>query len=357
MGKDYYGVLGVGKSASEDEIKKAYRRMALKWHPDKNQDKPEEAEQKFKDIAEAYDVLSDPEKKKIYDLYGEEGLKGGPPPPGGPGHDEGGMGGAGGGMPPGGFSYQFSGDPNDMFARFFKDSFQRSSSFGESPFQDMGGFGFGGMGGMPGMGGMGGMPGMPGMGGMGGMGGGMGSGPSKPAVFDLQCSLEELYNGATKKMKVKRNSTTLSRDPQAVLEVTVKPGWKAGTKVTFNGEGDEIGSTGKAQDIVFVIREKKHATFTREGSNLLTNRQIPLVDALTGFKVDVLMLDSTERILRVNVKDMVTPTYSKVVKGEGMPSSKSPGVKGDLIITFDIVYPRSLSEDVKEQLKNILPRS
>mmetsp|Transcript_11348 Transcript_11348/g.21420 ORF Transcript_11348/g.21420 Transcript_11348/m.21420 type:complete len:348 (-) Transcript_11348:284-1327(-) len=347
MGRDYYGILGITKDASQDEIKKAYRRAALKWHPDKNQDKRAEAEEKFKDIAEAYDVLSDPEKKSIYDQHGEEGLKGGIP---GAGES------SGSGMP-GGFSYQFSGDPNDIFARFFKDSFNRSSSFGESPFEEMFGM-FGGPGG-PGMGGLGGMGGMGGIGGHAGPGmAGMRMGQgSRPAVFDLHCSLEDLYNGATKKMKVKRSSATLSREAEAVLEVVVKPGWKAGTKVTFPGEGDEIGNSGKAQDVVFVIREKRHPVFTREGSNLLHHRKIPLVDALTGFKVDVAMLDRKERILRVNVADMVNPSYAKVVKGEGMPSSKAETAKGDLIITFDIVYPGALTADQKEKLKSVLPRS
>mmetsp|Transcript_42513 Transcript_42513/g.98542 ORF Transcript_42513/g.98542 Transcript_42513/m.98542 type:complete len:338 (-) Transcript_42513:96-1109(-) len=337
MGKDYYGILGLDRSASPDDIKKAYRRMALKWHPDKNQDKREEAEAKFKDIAEAYDVLSDAEKKSIYDQFGEEGLKGGAgqPPSGAP------EGAPGGFSAPGGFTYQFSGDPNDIFARFFKDSFQRSSSFGESPFEDMGGL-FGGFG--PGM--------------MGGMRGGRASGASAgpaPAVFEVACSLEELYNGTTKKMKVKRTSVTLQREPTAVLELEVKPGWKAGTKVTFSGEGDEIGSSGRAQDVVFVIREKKHATFTREGSNLLHHARIPLVDALTGSKIDVPSLDN--RILRVNVRDIVTSSYTKVVKGEGMPSSKQPGVKGDLVITFDVYFPKTLDEDTKAQIKALLPRS
>lgn len=340
MPKDYYQILGIGKDASADDIKKAYRKQALKWHPDRHPDKTEagrkEVEAKFKDVAEAYDVLSDPEKKQIYDQVGEEGLKGG----GAPGGSD--------GMPgqPGGFSYQFHGDPNDIFARFFKDSFQRSSSFGESPFEGMGGL-FGGMGGMPGMGGFGGM--------MGGKGAGKGGAAGQPAVFEVACSLEELYNGTTKKMKVKRASTTLNRDPEAVLEIEVKPGWKAGTKVTFSGEGDELGNSGKAQDIVFVIREKKHATFTREGSNLLHHACIPLVDALTGFKIDVPSLDN--RILRVNVRDVVTPSYTKVVRGEGMPSSKAVGQKGDLIITFDVRYPRSIDESAKEQLKTLLPRS
>lgn len=342
MGKDYYGILGLSRDASQDDIRKAYRRAALKWHPDKNQDKKEEAEARFKDIAEAYDVLSDPQKKSIYDQFGEEGLKGGGAPNGEA------AGAAGPSGVPGGFQYTFSGDPNDIFARFFKDSFQRSSSFGESPFEDLGGFfQFGGLGG--------GMRGMGGVGSMGGIGGMGGASSSRPAIFELTCTLEELYKGTTKKMKVRRTSATLHRDAEAVLEVAIKPGWKAGTKVTFTGEGDEIGNTGRAQDVVFVIREKKHPVFTQEGSNLLCHRQIPLVDALTGFKIDVPTLDN--RILRVNVRDMVTPNYTKVVKGEGMPSSKTPGAKGDLVLTFDILYPRSIDDSAKEQLKKVLPRS
>jgi len=326
MGKNYYTVLGIDKNASQEDIKKAYRKSALKWHPDKNRERQEEASEKFREIAEAYDVLSDPEKKRIYDQFGEEGLKGGPRPeegppfngPGGPSH--------------GGFSYQFNGDPNDIFARFFKDSFQRSSSFAESPFEDGGGLFGGGM-----------FP-------MGGE-----HGRKRPAIFDLHCSLEDLYNGTTRKLKVKRTSTSLQRADEAVLEIAVKPGWKPGTKVTFQGEGDEFGNSGQAQDVVFIIREKRHPLYTREGSNLLHHRKIPLVDALTGFKFDLPHLEP-DKTLRIAVNEIVTPTYTKVVKGKGMPSSKDPAEKGDLVVTFDIVYPKELPADSKERLKQVLPR-
>jgi len=343
MGKDYYAILGIGRNASQDDIRKAYRQSALKWHPDKNQDNKEEAERKFKDIAEAYDVLSDPKKKGIYDQFGEEGLKGG-----GPSAPEGAGGEATGGGMPSGFSYQFSGDPNDMFARFFKDSFQRSHSFGSSPFDDFGGLFGGGMHGF--------------MGGPMGMGMGMASDAGaggqrkRPATFDLNCSLEDLYNGATRKMKVTRTSTTLRRDPATVLEVNLKPGWKAGTKVTFASEGDEIGNTGQAQDVVFVIREQRHHIYTRDGSNLLHHRPVPLVDALTGFEFEIPSLEK-DKVLKIRVKDMVTPTYTKVIKGKGMPSSKDPSAKGDLVVTFDIIYPHQVSDSAKEQLKKILPRN
>jgi DnaJ-class molecular chaperone len=113
MGKDYYAILGVARSATDDELKKAYRKLALKYHPDKN--KAKGAEEKFKEIGEAYDVLSDPKKRQIYDQFGEEGLKGGM----GGGHSGGG--GSSGGMPNGfdGFSYSYHGDPRATFQQFF----------------------------------------------------------------------------------------------------------------------------------------------------------------------------------------------------------------------------------------------
>lgn len=107
MGKDYYKMLGISKTATEDEIKKAYRKLALKYHPDKN--KNPGAEEMFKNVAEAYEVLSDKKKREIYDQYGEEGLKGNP----------GGHSGGGGQGHGGNYTYSFHGDPRATFAQFF----------------------------------------------------------------------------------------------------------------------------------------------------------------------------------------------------------------------------------------------
>lgn len=321
MGRDYYAILGVPRDADADAIKKAYRKAALRWHPDKNPDQRDVAAEKFKEVAEAFDVLSDSQKRAVYDQYGEEGLKGQPE---GPGPDAGpGPGFAGAQRAPGGFSYEFHGDPFDMFGRFFQDSFQRSRSgdFSFDGFPDVGGGR---------------------------------KRPQRDAVFDLPCSLEELHAGATKKLKVSRKSQSLRRDAAAVLEVQVKPGWKAGTKVTFAGEGDEV-ALGTAQDVVFVVREKQHEHFARDGSNLLYQKKVPLVDALTGFKFDVPTLDG--RILRINMPDGVRPGGTKVVRGEGMPSSKQPGLKGDLICTFDVAFPStSLDENAKQELRKLIPK-
>jgi len=179
-GGDYYQILGVSKSSNPDQIKKAYRKLAVKWHPDKNPSNLEEAEKKFKEIAEAYEILSDPKKKSIYDTYGKEGLSGGVPSE----EDFGGMGdpfqGFGRGFPggSGGFfrttSHGFGGDPfftfrnpNDIFREVFGDDFDLmmggggndrknrdgrgggSGNRGRDPFDDpffSGGFGGMGMG-------------------------------------------------------------------------------------------------------------------------------------------------------------------------------------------------------------------
>ena len=124
MGKDYYKILGLAKGASDEDIKKSYRKLALKFHPDKNKDPG--AEEKFKEVAEAYEILSDPKKKEIFDKYGEDGLKMGGGGGGGPGA------GNAGPSPGAGYSYNtWSGDPNETFRMFFGNSNPFAAFFGE----------------------------------------------------------------------------------------------------------------------------------------------------------------------------------------------------------------------------------
>lgn len=280
MGKDYYKILGINKGASEDEIKKGYRKMALKYHPDKN--KSPGAEEKFKEIAEAYDVLSDKNKREIYDKYGEEGLKNGPPP------ESGFQGSAPGG---GNFHYEFQGNPRDTFRMFFGGDDPFASFFSGGGGGGDGGDGFGG----PGLSRMfhfGGHPGQEEMDvddegyghfGDGHMGGGRPQRKRQDSavVRELPVSLEDIYKGATKKLKITHRVLNIdgrsTRTEDKILTIDIKPGCEAGTKITFPKEGDQTPNNIPA-DVVFVIKDKPHSVFTREGSDIRYKAKISLKD-------------------------------------------------------------------------------
>lgn len=404
MGVDYYKTLGVSKTASDDEIKKAYKKAALKWHPDRNKDNTEAANKKFKELGEAFEVLSDSNKRAVYDQYGEEGLKagGGAPPPGGAGGMGGfpGFGGFGGsgGMPTGGFSFSSSGgpggfrpsDPNDIFAQMFS---SMGGGAGGNPFgaglfdgMDMDGgaggagprrsrrAGGGGMGGMPGGmgGGMGGMPG--GFGGMPfDMDGGSGAGGShaaepEPEVKDIEkplaVTLEDLYKGTTKKLKVGKRFLNGERD-EKVLSVDVKPGWKKGTKVRFAGAGNEV-VRGRSQDVVFVIEEKPHDKFTRSDNDLRTTMHLPLLDALDPPKAG--SAESKKYLTTLDGRKIDVPMprpkagsttiqngQETRLAGEGMPISKAGGKsKGDLIVTWHVDLPDRITDDQRIGIRKVL---
>ncbi|KAF9243468.1 hypothetical protein BU15DRAFT_72140 [Melanogaster broomeanus] len=367
MGVDYYKLLNVPRNATEDDIKKAYKKMALKWHPDRNKGS-EEASQKFKEISEAFEVLSDKDKRNVYDQFGEEGLKGGPPPPPPPG---------GGGPPgsgfssfggfPGATSFTFSTgpggaggfsptDPQRIFEQMFAGGFpgftSRSGMGGRTPMtsmfdDDMGGGGsfFGGMpGGMP----------------QRASGGTQRATPtSAPQTSEiirpLKLSLEDLYTGASKHLKVSRKLLSGTTE-EKVLEVQVLPGWKSGTKIRFPNAGNELPS-GESQDLVFVVEEKPHPVFTRDGDDLICHLKIPLVEALTGSdtKKVVELLDG--RKLQVPLPlGVVKPGQETRIVGEGMPIRKQGSLKkkGDLVIRWDIQFPDRLTPAQKEGLRKVL---
>lgn len=342
MGKDYYQILGIKKGANEDEIKKAYRKMALKYHPDKN--KSPNAEEKFKEIAEAYEILSDPQKREVFDKYGEEGLKGMPGATGPEG---------------GNFTYTFHGNPHETFRMFFGDEnpFGNFFSFGGGPTAGTKIFEFGGGHGnemdidddpfasFVGMG-SGGFPDR--------------SGAYKrqdPAViYDLQVSLEEILKGVTKKMKITRKvlnpdgRTTRSEDK--VLSVDVRPGWKAGTKVTFPRESDQSANNIPA-DVVFVIKDRPHPVFKRDGSDIKYKAKIGLREALVGTTLNIPVLDG--KMVTLKLTDVVKPNTVRRIQGEGLPFPKQPNKRGDLIVEFDIQFPESLPRNIRDRIGEILP--
>ncbi|KAF9275839.1 hypothetical protein BGZ68_010467 [Mortierella alpina] len=341
MGKDYYNILGVSKDADDDQIKKAYRKLALKYHPDKNA--APDAQKKFHDISEAYEVLSDSNKRAVFDQYGEEGLKGGGGG-GGPGGAGGFPGGAGGfpggfgGFPGGGghtFTFTSSGGPgggmgggfrptnaDDIFKQFFS-GFGGGNPFGDD---DMGGFS-GMSGGMPG--------GMPGGGAKGPRGRTsqqqqQSSAPEKPPALirPLAVSLEDLAKGVTKRLKVVR-------------------------KIRFPNEGDEL-PNGAIQDIEFVLEEKPHPQFTRRGDDLIVELELSLLESLTGFSKTVKTLDGKTLPVSASGSRVTQPGQEEKFPGEGMPISKKPGQKGDLIVKFKVKFPEQLTPSQKEGLRKVL---
>uniref|UniRef100_A0AC35TTN0 J domain-containing protein n=1 Tax=Rhabditophanes sp. KR3021 TaxID=114890 RepID=A0AC35TTN0_9BILA len=309
MGKDYYKILGIAKGASDAEIKKAYRTMALKYHP------------------------GDENKKTIYDKYGEEGLKG---------EAQMGPGGArSGGMPNGGFHYTFQGDPFTMFSQnvgddMFKTMFNMGGGGGFSPFgPQAGGEAFFGNQAMHG-------------------GHGRKQKQDPTIQHDLPVSLEDIFSGTTKRMKITKKVVTPDgsrKTEDKVLSVEIKPGWKSSTKITFSKEGDIFPGRVPA-DIVFVIRDKPHAHFKREGNDIVYTHKISLKNALLGTKFTIPLLDKTT--LPVTIDHVIKPTYTKRIEKQGLPSAKAPQIRGALIIKFEIEFPDMLTEAAKSAIQHHL---
>ena len=337
MGKDYYKILDLPKNADDDTIKRSYKKLALKWHPDRNPTDKELAERKFKEIAEAYEVLSDKNKRAIYDQFGEEGLKA---EAGGGGPDMSGHGGAGGfpgGFPGFGggttFTFRSGGGRRGGFRPSNADDIFKQFFGGSSPFDDIdeddGSGGFHG----------------------GFFGGRRGSGAPSIVRKSLPVTLEELCSGATKKLKVSRKSRngTLS---DKILNVTIKPGWKSGTKIRYNGEGDEL-PDGSHQDLEFIVEEKPHSIFTRDGDDLKVSIKLSLVEALVGFSRPLKTLEGKE--INISNNRITHPGQEMRFPGRGLPNQRDSSQRGDLVVLCDVDFPSgALTEVQKNMIKQAL---
>jgi DnaJ family protein B protein 13 len=258
-------------------------------------------------------VLSTPRLRAIYDQFGSEGLKDGAPQ----GHDT--------HTEP----WVFGGDADGVFKEFFGT---------DNPFQDI-------------------FPPLDEL--------KFGDAPEitqklrrkqdPPIEHDLFITLEEAFLGSVKKLKISRKILSedghTTRTREKILTVNVKKGWKEGTKVTFLKEGDQ-GPNNIPADVVFTLKYRPHARFERQGLNLVHVADISLVDALCGCVVSLLTLD--DRKLSIPVNDVITPTYTKRVEGEGMPSTKDPSKRGDLILKFNIEFPRNLTDQSKAFVRKAL---
>ncbi|XP_010538999.1 PREDICTED: dnaJ homolog subfamily B member 13-like [Tarenaya hassleriana] len=178
-----------------------------------------------------------------------------------------------------------------------------------------------------------------------------------PTKEELVCTLEELCKGCTKKIMIKRDVLSSSGEmsqEEEMVEIKVKPGWKGGTKVTFEGKGNEaMGSV--AADLTFVIAEKEHKLFTREGDDLEMEVAIPLVEALTGCEISVALPDGDTMNLRID--DVIHHGYTTLIEGKGMPRLNGKGKRGDLRIRFRTKFPERFTEDQRADIRNILEGS
>ncbi|MBS2097065.1 molecular chaperone DnaJ [Carboxylicivirga linearis] len=357
--RDYYEILEVSKSASADEIKKAYRKKAIKYHPDKNQgDKA--AEEKFKEAAEAYEVLSSPEKRQRYDQFGHAGVGGA----------------AGGGFGGGGMSM------DDIFSHF----------------GDIFGGGFGGFSGFGGFGGS--------------SRGGRRVNKGSNLRVKVKLNLEEIANGAEKKIKVKKyvqckscggngaadsssysNCSTchgtgqvtrisntilgqmqtsstcptcggdgknitnkcapcagegIVRDEE-VISLNIPAGVEEGMQLSVSGKGNAARRGGVNGDLLVLIEEEKHPELVRDGNNLIYSLNISIPDAILGTPVEI---PTVEGKVKVKIEPGTQPGKILRLRGKGLPEVNSYG-RGDLLVQIQVFIPKNISKDDRKAIEKL----
>ncbi len=313
MAEDYYQVLGVDKKASADEIKKAYRKLAVKWHPDKNPNNKAASEEKFKKISEAYAVLSDAKKREQYDQFGST--------------DQ--------------FRQQYS--QEDIFRDFNLDEILRSFGFGgprgggrttfrtggrrgggqqddEDPFTSI----FGGMGGgrqhanMPQKG--------------------------QDAEYNLSISLEESVMGADKKISLQMENRIED------ISVKIPSGINTGKKLRLPGKGLAGYNGGPNGDLYLNINVMPHPIFSRDGNDLYIEKTIKFTQAALGTTIDVPTLDGTSKRLKIAPG---TQNNTKIrIKGFGVPGLKG-AIKGDQYIKINIEVPKKLTDKQMKMIEQL----
>ncbi len=308
-GKDYYKILGVSKTSSADEIKKAYRKLAMKYHPDRNKgDKTAEA--KFKDISEAYAVLSDKEKRKQYDMFGSEGFQNRYSQEDifrdfdfGSIFRE--------------FGFEGGGRGHNIFSQIFSGMGQKNFKGGSSYFNSP----FGAHGGM--------------------------SQPlkGKDIVYELSLTLEEAFENNEKIISYKT-----SNNKQENVSVKIPAGISNGKKLRLQGKGNPGLNHGPNGDLFILIKLLEHPQFKRELDDLLLNKEIKYSEAVLGTEIEVPTID-TKR-LRLKIPPGTQDNAKFRLKGYGMPHMNGKG-RGDAYVIINISIPKKLTKKQEELIQKI----
>ena len=352
MSSKYYDILDINKNASDEEIRKSYKKLAVKWHPDKNPDNKEEAEKKFKEISEAYQVLSDPQKKEIYDNYGEDGLK-----------NDGNMGGS-----------PFN-SPDDIFKMFFGGR----SNFEDNFFQNV-------------------------------------SNRQKktdPKIVNIPVTLKEFYCGSKKKVSLKNKSLckkcnghgglnmrkchdcggkgikiinkmlgpnmiqriqtncTTCNGNQNIAEqkcnicngdgksnieknflLIIEPGCINNEEKIFKNEGDQ-NLNEEPGDVVFILKEEKNNLFERIGNDIIYNHSITLGDSIVGINITIELINGEK--LSFKEENIIQQNSYTIFKNKGFPLKNKNNMYGDLYVVYNIKYPNKVLNNIdKDSIKKIL---
>jgi len=325
--KDYYGILGIKKTASDDEIRKAFRKLARKYHPDVNP-KNKAAEEKFKEISEANDVLSDPKKRKIYDQLGyySDNID----PAAAEAYARGGGFGAGGfgGFPGSGRTSHSQGAPFD-FSNFDFESAAGQAGRGSGGFRDIFSSMFGSM-------------------------GGFGAEPSGPmpgqdVEYTVNVGFWQAIKGGTVKISLQRADAAGHMHTEPV-EFRIKPGTRDGQRIRLQGKGSPGSRGGPAGDLYLIVRIGEHPVFRREGDDIHITVPITVTEAALGAKIEVPTIAGRAQL---KIPPGTQSGQKLRMREKGVPSVVKPGVIGDEIVEVRIVSPHVRDERSKEILREL----
>jgi len=315
--KDYYKILGVDRNASQDEIKKEFRKLARKYHPDVNKEKG--AEDKFKEINEANEVLSDPTKRQKYDQFGAHWQQ----------------------------YERAGGSPEDFNWDVWKSPYGgrgQTREVSQEELEQM----FGNLGGIGGIGGFSdffetlfGGAGRSGGINFAGQQRGLRPRKGQDAEHTLDITLEEAWKGTQR---------ILQWEDGRKIEAKIPPGVKNGSKVRLRGQGGRGSSGGQSGDLFIKIHVLSHPLFEREGDNLRTTVPVGLYDAILGGEVEITAID---RRVKLSIPPETDNGKAFRLRGLGMPNLRNPQQYGDLLVKIDVKIPKKLSEEEVKRFKEL----